>query len=536
MVNYVGAHLDPLGNQLLPEDVAAIDVLGPYSMASAVSAHAVTLKRCHLECLDAFHNHRPVWVFSLSNWTPRDRLFLSTKIEVFADIWGPLWRVIDDSAPTQCRRFAVGYGHIFRWKSTESAPPIHDNETFCHWVSNTPPDVESDDSSDLHALQIADRVEEAFKDDNILLIGAAVTGREQLETYLGCPLDVAHERELLCDQGKVRMLGTIESHLYSDSTTFQLQASYSGVGMSGSKQYKRQSQSLKKALVEVWMTTPELRDWRILHDFYGIEVSMCTQNAQRVQLGRILGLWPVRLFLRSFDWGSQDAHHEYSYLLGMFYRNTLAERDMWKPRDRHRAKLEQAIFLCLRALEKTGINHKNHLDALLCSDATSRPELVSLKPKQHSWIGILKDTEDSCSMVVLGNECLEFNHKLGSLCGDPGLSVLRTGLTINSRNMPPEFRKRSARKHDRRDGWRSRWSVRGAHEDRQIWLGKQGNLRFRSCLFDGALLMKWEATPMATTIRNLLDPERPHREYIENTSKEARGTRPIPLFIMSNNG
>ena len=65
----------------------------------------------------------------------------------------------------------------------------------------------------------------------------------------------------------IRMLGAVEPHRYQDAEVFQLQAGHSGTTAGMSKQYKRRSQTLKQALVEVWTTTPVLRDPRLLRDF-----------------------------------------------------------------------------------------------------------------------------------------------------------------------------------------------------------------------------------------------------------------------------
>ena len=213
------------------------------------------------------------------------------------------------------------------------------------------------------------------------------------------------------------MLGTVGEHTYRDSETYQLQAGHGGMGVSASKQYKRRGQSLKQALVELWTTTPELRDPRLLEDFYGLEVSLCTQNAQRIQLGRILGLDSMCQYLRSFRWTSDSSKQAYFDALKCFREDSDAPQNTWEGHNQYQDDFGRAVLICLKALEKTGINHKGQLNTFLSSEVTARPELISLELKEHSWIGLLKDDENSCCMAVVGDECLEFKHELGSVCG-----------------------------------------------------------------------------------------------------------------------
>jgi hypothetical protein len=78
------------------------------------------------------------------------------------------------------------------------------------------------------------------------------------------------------------MLGAVHKHKYRDSETYQFQVGYSDVNAIAARQYKQRVQSLKKAFVELWVMTPEIRDPQLFEDFYGLEVLPCTHNAQRI--------------------------------------------------------------------------------------------------------------------------------------------------------------------------------------------------------------------------------------------------------------
>ena len=534
VASYAGAHLSRFDEEYLGEDIPVIDVLSPFPSLHKLQIPSIKLSRCQLQCLDSFHDSKPVWVFSSSNWGPRGHLFLSTKVEDFADIWGPLWKVVDPEVHDSCTRYAVGNGCIYKWKSLKATPHLLENETLCHWISNAITEAGSEDSPDTEKPVFPDIIDGKFDGNETLLIGAVAAGCERLTTNRDCNFDLDRRRSVLDHDGRVQMLGTVKEHTYKDSETYQLQAGHGGMAVSASKQYKRRGQSLKQALVELWTTTPEVRDPRILQDFYGLEVSLCTQNAQRVQLGRILGLGSMCLYLESFRWKSDCAKQAYFNALKDIREDSDALQHLWQRHTQHQEDFGRAVLICLKALEKTGVNHKGQLSAFISSEVTARPELFAIEPKEHSWIGLLKDSESSCCMAVIGDECLGFKHEFGSTCDRSGRSVLRTALIINSLNKPRGTCKKHAYSHEATDGWTSRWSVRGMEPSSDVWLGRHGTLRLMSHLSEGTLLMGWRASLVTTAVKSFIDKEKPHREYSENIRKEARRTRPIPLFVMSN--
>ena len=534
VASYAGAHVSRFDEEYLGEDITVIDVLGPFTSLRGLQIPSIKLSRCQLQCLDSFHNSKPVWVFSPSDWEPRGHLFLSTKVEDFADIWGPLWKVIDPELHDSCTRYVVGNGSIYKWKSQKTTPRLLENETLCHWISNTTIQAGSGYSPDTEEPVFPDIIDENFDGNETLLIGAVAAGCERLTTNRDCSFDLNKRRSVLDHDGRVQMLGTMREHTYKDSETYQLQAGHGGMAVSASKQYKRRGQSLKQALVELWTTTPEVRDPQILQDFCGLEVSLCTQNAQRVQLGRILGLGSMCQYLRSFRWQTDCAKQAYFNALRDFKEDSDALLHLWERHTQYQEDFGRAVLICLQALEKTGVNHEGQLSAFLSSEVTARPELIALDPKAHSWIGLLKDSEHSCCMAVIGDECLGFKHELGATCDRSGRSVLRTALVINGRNKPRGILKRRAYSHEATDGWTSRWSVRAMRASLDVWLGRHGTLRLVSHLPDGTLIMEWRASPFTTAVKSFIDKEKPHREYSENIGKKARRTRPIPLFVMSN--
>ena len=532
VASYAGAHLDRFDEKYLGEDVAVIDVLDPFAQSYKVQIPSIKLRRCQLQCLDMFHKSQFVWVFSSSDWEPHARLLLSTKIEDFADIWGPLWKVVNPKVPNSYTRYTVGNGYIYKWKPHVATTSLLENETLCHWVSNTTIECGPEGLSSTEQLIFSDRLDEDFDGNENLLIGAVAAGSEILASNRDCKCNVSRSRSVLHEKGRVQMLGVVQEHTYKDSETHQLQVGHSGINASAARQYKRRGQSLKQAFVELWTTTPEIRDPQRLQDYCGLEISLCTQNAQRVQLGRILGFSSMYKYLRSFSWTTDGAKQAYFDSLKRFREDGIALQQSWERHDQYREDFGLAVLVCLKALEKTGINHNGQLGVFLSSEVTARPELIAMEREEHDWIGILKDSEDSCCMALIGDECLEFRYRDGAKCGRSGRSVLRTALVINRRNKPSGI-KRKPYSQGITGNWTERWSVRGLN-DPDIWLGTHGTLRLQSHLRDATLLMDWRKSDIITrVVRSRFNKEKPHREYIEDIQKEARDLRPVPLFVMA---
>lgn len=110
----------------------------------------------------------------------------------------------------------------------------------------------------------------------------------------------------------MRIHGAVEPYLYNESISYQLQAGYSGVNASASQQYKRvPGRYLRGIIVELWAMFPEIRGPELLEDLYGLEISICTKNARRVQLSELLSRNFMRHLLWYFPWTKEGYKDEY---------------------------------------------------------------------------------------------------------------------------------------------------------------------------------------------------------------------------------
>lgn len=136
VASYACAHCsDILDDNFSTDDVIAL--LAPFEDCPVdLKKCSVNLRRCNLQCLDAFHLGRCVWVFCPPECEPSLPLYISTTIDAFSDIWGPLWKLKDQDNPDKYSTHIVGSGSVVQWKHNQLSSPELRDERFCHWISN----------------------------------------------------------------------------------------------------------------------------------------------------------------------------------------------------------------------------------------------------------------------------------------------------------------------------------------------------------------------------------------------------------------
>lgn len=137
---YEGAHCGSLDYEILKkrqetvEDDREIRKAGSRGFPTA-GYYPVQLCRLRLKCLDAFLGGRNVWVFKHESVPlPKKPLYISTAIETFADVWGPVWKVTEKVSQAPVKRYNVGGGSIFASVfDSRIHPPLQEGERLCHW-------------------------------------------------------------------------------------------------------------------------------------------------------------------------------------------------------------------------------------------------------------------------------------------------------------------------------------------------------------------------------------------------------------------
>ena len=88
-----------------------------------------------LNCLDGFFDRHPLWILAMGEVS--NDLYLAADIETFTDVWGPVWKVVDQSQPDLIVKYNVNGGSIIPWPfNPDVHPKLRSNERLCHWKSN----------------------------------------------------------------------------------------------------------------------------------------------------------------------------------------------------------------------------------------------------------------------------------------------------------------------------------------------------------------------------------------------------------------
>ena len=428
VASYAGAHCsDFLGDIFSTNNTIAL--LAPFvDCSDKLKNSSVNFRRCSLQCLDAFHLGRGVWVFCPPDCEPSLPLYLSTTIDGFSDTWGPLWKLKDEDSPDKYSAYVVGSGSIVQWQHDWPRSPELIEERFCHWICN---EELEDDTHDKHG-QGTNFPYMPFDGTEKLLIGAPTNASAAISpnpwtVNPRCSIPISEARTRLQEAGRLCIVGASKPYHYNDSNQYQLQVGYGGVNASATRQYKRvPGQSLKKILIELWAMEPEIRDPKLLEDLHGVEISMCTYNAQRVSLAQILRLKCMHHLLRDFNWRDPDYRAEHFLTL----EDTLRPKRLLDAQ--FKEKFDHAVMLGLKMLSKTGVDRQNNLRVFLSSICTPKPELATMVLKEYSWIALLKDTTTECAMAAFGDACLEFKYPDGVSCGTAGQSALRSAMIPHS--------------------------------------------------------------------------------------------------------
>jgi hypothetical protein len=511
----------------------------------------ISMRRRSLKCLDKFFRGRQVWVLHRSSLAtyPDEPLYLSTTIDAFADIWGPLWKSCPKDDPSTISCYFVGNGSILPHQDQEDGPQLRTGEVLSHWMPRGSSSPFCDEPG-IEALVGSPPVNKSFNGKETLLIGAGETTRKspRLRRNRDCPSAPDQVDKIFMNSGCRRPLGTFESHTYVDGSQVNVQWGSGGFGPSvgGSRSIKTDGgRTLKEALLELWEHSPERRNIRVFGEVqYGVIVSACTKNTKRTSLFDVLSTSTMGTYLKSLQWNESECKAEFFRALD-HEDLALSLRKLWEERSEWRQEVGRMIFLCLKELKNTGINKHGQFDALWIPER-DREYTVTLIEKVHSWIPMLKDSLSCCTMAVMATRCLEFSDdERGRRCQGPyldnieekGLSVFETRLIINPQAKIPGGVKLRINEHTKDH---NRWSVSKVEVGEEIFIGSHGRLKVISSLKGKGILVEWNNNVLKDLKQGIKEDFRKlvlrsppcpcHREYVGN---ERLDTKLIPLFVIS---
>ena len=382
-----------------------------------------------------------------------------------------------------------------------------------------------------------------------LLIGADQSPRLQWRPCT-CPVD--NLKQHLKNAGRLDHIIASKSYRYVDSQQNSLVVGSHGVQAGHSRIWKdKKEEPLKKSLLDVWENEADSRDPREFENFWGVAVSLCTMNAQRVRLVELLGEDSVFALLRHFPWSDLSPDGTRSnvrkqYIKAVRNYNSLALGDLWDHHPSWRKDLGNAILVCLRIMFRTGYDeNRDEFHMLWLPPQCRAPRRVTLKPADQSWVKFLKDTTYSVTVAVVVEDSLGSQYRCSG--NRPRWfktpSILETAICINSTLSP-------ARKLIQRSGcqdenhyltrknfeeWQSTWDVSAIEPGVHLWMHSQTRVRTICPLTKWHLLLEVD-TVKRLILREMIGMKPTERiGHWEYTDEELDGddVRPIPVHITS---
>ena len=574
---YAGAHIDPILGQMCGFNMDEESSLGTvYSQFIP----GIQLYRRPLKCLSPLLGDAQAWVFALPDHISDGELYVSTKAEVFADIWGPMWKVSHESDGS-ILHYNVGSGSIVPWDAKPGQHPrLKGNERMGHWMpgsrlsdhgankeqnpwlaSPISPINEQFGDSDSSESEPDDQVENSgvntdtfgdwntyakthpFSGNERLLIGARTSPKLVWNT---CRCSTHKFTHRLRENQQLHFLETSGLFHYVDSRNISMVAGSRGFALGLNVNIKTQTgRSWKEVLLEVWENQPDRRNPQVFESFWGVEVSLCTRNARRVRLTELLGTDSIRNLLRPFGWS--DNHIRDAFYSAVSSPNPSALGPLWRNKA-WREELGNVLLTVLRALCQTGYDTKREeFYALWMSSKSTMPKKVVLKPSDHSWVRLLCDSEDSCAMAVVVKKCL------GIVSDEEGLQICRTeggwvassrletAIAVNHKVQSLLLEKKVCEQNSEAwrtadHQWKSSWDVSNFKQGDTFWMGpSRGRLKTVQNLSRSHLLLEWDRVKRERIFGIMGLNFWTHRDnHWEYTDVEDRPpVRPIPVHIQA---
>ena len=431
VISYAGTHQEDFAGRFLGEslDLAKITPAWTYD---PLASKNIMLRRRRLRCLDKLLQS-PVWVFQdSSKWADRGALYLSTDLEAFADVWGPVWSVKPNDDAASIILYRVGFGLLCRWPPEFSVGRLRTDEVFCHWISSEEPP-----SKQKHF--------EHFPEGARLLIGAGTlieNTTSQLKETLDCSTRTSKVIRELRSTHRLEELGTSPDEKYLAEECVTAQLGYSGVTLGGQRTYKRRTGvTLKQAICDEWKNSnSSSRNPAILERWIGLEVSFCSGNARRRRLKHILGSTTMMNWLDSCKTNDTAFPCEDAFRDAIQSRDCRAFRTLWSQRREWRKDLGQLVSWCLEGLAHSKLDAAGDLHVLWMPKPEKRM-IVRIRQNRHAWTGFLTDSRDHCAMAVMSGKCLSSDYKYASYCQSKAqlsYSILETALVINEMAPQPK--------------------------------------------------------------------------------------------------
>lgn len=408
LVSFIGSHVCQFDENLWGEELSEI-IVG--------QGHSFALR--DLACLRDFVGG-PAWILEAGQEVSQnDWLKVSLTVKDLQELWGPVWLMGGLGDEGVFIRTEAGYiVPLPHHKQTDKSLA----EIECHW------------SRSYTGYETASPI--ILRSSSRILIGTGPSTTTGLSINEGCraPINYLQSRILprLQPSGAYNAYHTLEGF---DLIMQATMGSYVQAG--GAIKYKRNPARKWKTsiIVSCKYGRPRLRS--LLSHNIGLEVSACTSNARRVTLWDALRLSYATARRHSSIFTSQqepnfcedriaDPKCIQTCWTQLFSTDEIDTPVNIPPEgDPRRIEyLRRIILNSIIALEVTGVDHENHLQAYWPFTGSPRTHRIQLSPSSSSgetnnWIRVIKDARDVATFAVISQRCMEVQHGHARMCTMP---------------------------------------------------------------------------------------------------------------------
>jgi len=416
MVSYIGSHGSPFGTYV-QSDAESIE----FQDHTVAASYGFSCNLRSLACLEGFLDTR-VWVFRSnekhSNLKGDDNLAkweVLTKMNLFADVWGPVWAVPAPNRADEVREYILSRGRITFLTGDSNI----EGTILCHWSPIIDPTVENNFGTTSSSLYISPQ--------SVLLIGAS------LRESPNCIYKLRHYEEDYGDS--MGFLGTIPEAWRLDERQLGLSLGQYGVLNVAGTQKRLPGVSLKEHIWNKFNLSPQTASIEWLNNLMGVEISHCTGNARRIRLKDMLRLKQVRERLHHChpNWEQTGWGEAFSTALEADTFGPM--RRLWDEHFEMRGDIAKLVSNILQILHHTGEKGDNLIAAYLNRGVDKQ---VLLKVRGNDWARCLRDSDRMATYAVVGDTCLQCSTAITVPCRQTRApTVLQTEIRFG-RELPEE--------------------------------------------------------------------------------------------------
>ncbi|KUJ07222.1 uncharacterized protein LY89DRAFT_743224 [Mollisia scopiformis] len=542
IVSYAGAHVSQF-DQCCRKKLNPSDRIGILSPAPDECARrGIVVHRRTFLCLDGFLGGCEAWVFhDFEACQPNStKLYLRTRPESFADIWGPMWKIVGPDREKSTIRYDLENGSIIMADQADTItlypsvdPIVREDEDLSHWISDR----------QLRSMACnRPSICKPFSHAANLLVGAS--NRFSLrDNTKACHCTSARANNSLRKDGFICPFGATRTRRRVDSEAVGINIGGGALGPGVSYAMTTKvipGRSWKEAFIKRWTLERTARNVHGLSRYCGIEMSYCTYHSRRVRIIDLFGTKTISSLVQAIDPVEDGSTKDEIY--GALKDDPESLVALYK-QPTTRKGVGDLVARCLDLLSLTGTTLEDDapLSALWVIDQVEN--IVEFPRRYYRWCGLVQDCRDNCAFVVLEERCLisEFRRLCqNSSSSDSALPIdvyppiLETALVINDRKTLPQGMRLKVTVGEKRSLW---WNVRKL-EKGSFSVGPHGSLEVVGPLSSREVLMNWNgATFGASTMKYLTrrvlrkDPDKYHNERMFDELDAEQAS--MPTFITS---